>query len=715
MVEIADSVSQRKARIIFANWTPAARILYCTIVLAALLPAQTAELFRDDFAGFPPGWLSSPVGVLNPAIQAYHYLPHRGVPLGRWANAICHLDAWAIGDEDGKPYLEQMTINYQKSAMNPIFLTGEPEWADYTVQVKVKPLNLSDMVGLVFRYRTNRYYYLFALTGGRRARLALRLPIDKGLREADWRELAGADFTYDPKHYYTLKVENSGPRMRAYIDGVQVLEASAPEILAGKAGVTANVPARFQDFQVTTSLARKRQIEADIQKRIADVAALREQNPKLKLWKKFETPGFGAGLNVRVGDLDGDGNLDMLIGQNIRRFSGNAHQISCLTAVTLDGKVLWQSGRPDKRNGLITTDTPFQIHDIDGDGRNEVVMVKDMKLQILEGSTGAVKHWSWMPVAPSDRVGRPDELEKGEERPYEFENGDSIAFVNFSGNPDRREILVKDRYSHFWVFDNRLKFLWEGKGRVGHYPYVADVDGDGRDEVAIGLSLWDHTGRRIWSREDVVKEHSDGIVMGNFSGDPKQPWRVYSCASDEGFVLLDSNGTVLKHIHIGHAQSPTIGKYRPDLPGLQLMTMTYWKSPGILTLFDYEGRVLAQGEPIHTGTAMLPVNWRGDGQEFILLSANPREGGMMDAQFRRVVMFPDDGHPELASTVANVTGDARDEIIVWDLDRVWIYTQDRAFTGKRIYAPVRNPFYNHSTFRTNVSLPRWVDVSNATK
>lgn len=693
----------------------AKRLLCCLAACAALLPGQVADLIREDFSGYPPGWLSSPVGVLNPAIQAYHYLPHRGVPLGRWANAICHLDAWAVGDEDGKPYLEQILINYQKSVVNPIFLTGEPEWADYTVQVKMKPLNLNDMAGVVFRYRTNRHYYLFALTEGRRARLALRLPMEKALREADWRELGAADLPYDPTRYYTLKVENEGPRIRAYVDGVKILEASDSEILAGKTGVTANVPARFQDFQVTTSQARTRQIEAAIQKRHAEVAALREQNPKLKLWKKFETPNFGAGLNVRFGDLDGDGQLDMLIGQNIRRFSGNAHQISCLTAVTLDGKILWQLGRPDKRNGLITTDTPFQVHDIDGDGRNEVVMVKDMKLQVLDGSNGRTKQWVWMPVAPKNRVGRPDELEKGEERPYELENGDSIAFVNLSGNPARREILVKDRYSHFWVFDNRLKLLWEGSGRVGHYPYVADVEGDGRDKIAIGLALWDHTGRQLWSREDVIREHSDGVVIGNFSGDPKQSWRMYSCASDEGFVMIDNKGQVLKHIRIGHAQSPTIGKYRPDLPGLQLMTMTYWKSPGILTLFDHEGRILDQGEPIHTGSAMLPVNWRGDGEEFILLSGNPREGGMMDGRFRRVVMFPDDGHPELASTVANVTGDARDEIILWDLDRVWIYTQDRPFTGKRIYAPVRNPFYNHSTFRTNVSLPRWLDVSGAAR
>ena len=62
-----------------------------------------AELFRDDFSRFPPGWLTSPVGALNGAIQEYHYLPHRGVPLGPWENAICHLDAWVVGDEEANP------------------------------------------------------------------------------------------------------------------------------------------------------------------------------------------------------------------------------------------------------------------------------------------------------------------------------------------------------------------------------------------------------------------------------------------------------------------------------------------------------------------------------------------------------------------------------------------------------------------------------------
>jgi hypothetical protein len=53
--------------------------------------------------------------------------------------------------------------------------------------------------------------------------------------------------------------------------------------------------------------------------------------------------------------------------------------------VTLDGKVLWQIGKPDPRHGLLTSDTPFQVHDLDGDGKCEVFLMKDFKLQVLDG------------------------------------------------------------------------------------------------------------------------------------------------------------------------------------------------------------------------------------------------------------------------------------------------------------------------------------------
>jgi len=670
--------------------------LSIVILLAASLPA--ADLFKDDFSKLPPRIFSEPVKQLTNAIQEYHYLPHRGVPLGVWENAICHDDVWTGGDEDGVTYVEQHTVNNLARITNPLLITGDPEWSDYTLEVKVRPLSFADMAGIAFRYRTNRHYYLFALTGGKRAVLRLRLPFEKKTRVAEWKDLGAADFTYDVKRWYTLKVENEGPKIRAYVDGKLLIEAGDNEILKGKIGVTSNIPARFTAVRVSVTPAVEKAIRQRIAAREAELAKLRESNPKLKLWKKFETPRFGAGRNVRFGDLDGDGRLEMLIGQNIRKASRNSFDhLSCLTAVTLDGKVLWQIGRPDPYNDVLANDTPFQIHDIDGDGKEEVVMVKDFKIQILEGKTGKVKQWTWMPEAPKDN----------KERPYELEVGDSIYFADFSGAGRRQDIIVKDRYRTFWVFDNQLKLKWWGQVNTGHYPYTLDVDGDKREELVIGYSMFTPAGKRLWSLDDQIGDHSDGIVLGNFSGDPRREPRVYMWASDEGFIMADLKGNILRRQRIGHTQSPSIAKYRPDLPGLQMMTVNFWRNPGIVTLFDADGEIIAQAEPIHSGSPMLPVNWRGDGQEFVLLSPSVKEGGMLDGHLRRVVVFPDDGHPDLACNALDLTGDARDEIVVWDANRVWIYTQDRPFTGAKIYAPQRNPHYNESNYRVNVSLPGW--------
>jgi hypothetical protein len=671
------------------------------LILSLLLsPANTVELFSDDFSRFPPGWLSTPVGQLNGAIQEYHYLPHRGVPLGPWANSICYLDAWVIGDEEGQPYLEQHLVNDLSALMNPIFLTGDSEWRDYTVEVKMKPLSLAEMAGIVFRYHTNRHFYLFALTGGNKARLTVRLPLEKTFRVADWRELKVAEFVYDTGSYYTLKVESEGTHIRGYVNGKLLVEADDNELAKGKVGLTANIPARFQQFRVTSTEETKQRIDQRIREREAELAGLRARNPKPKLWKQFSTSRFGAGRNVRFGDLDGDGTVEMLIAQNVPRVRGDAFDhISCLTALTLDGRVLWQLGKPDSRNGLLTNDTPFQIQDIDGDGRNDVVVVRDFKLQILDGSTGKLKRWAWMPPAPV----------QNQNRPYELNSGDSIAFFNLSGKSARRDILIKDRYNNFWTFNSDLELLWHGQANTGHYTFPFDADGDGLDEILIGYSMWDHKGRSVWNRESNFKDHVDSLSMGNFSGDPKAEPRVYASCSDEGFLMLDRRGNILKQVRVGHTQSASIARYRPDLPGLQYMTVNFWKNPGIVTLFDSDGNILAQEEPIHSGSPLLPVNWRGDGQEFALLSGNIREGGMIDGYLRRVVMFPDDGHPDLAAYVANLTGDSRDEIVLWDQERVWIYTQDRPFAGGRLYAPTRNPFYNDSNYRANVSLPHWAN------
>ena len=667
------------------------------------------ELFHDDFSKFPIGMLSAPIGQLNPAVQEYHWLARRGVPLEPWENPIIYLDPWTVGEEDGKPYLEMhlsaANRYLETSLLAPSFVTGDPEWADCTVEAQVRPLSFDESAGLVFRYLTNRHQYILVLEKGKRLRLAVRGMIEKSFCRVDVRDLGVVDFPYDTRTWYRLRVENEGRKIRAYVDGRLLLSAEDDEIPSGKVGVIAQSPARFADFRVSSP--QKEEIAARIRKRADEEKALQDENPKPKLWRTFETPKFGAGRNVRFGDLDGDGVPEMVIAQVVSKVdTGNFVECSCLTAVKLDGTVLWQIGKPDPRHGLLTSDTPFQLHDLDGKGMCDVILVKDFKLQILEGRTGKLKRWMWMPDVP-DAYKDKEKTAKFElkERPHELNAGDSISFFDLRGMGRRTDLLLKDRYRFFWTFDRDLRPLWQGGGRLGHFPYPYATGGQGRDDVFIGYARWTPDGKQLWSNDVTLNDHADAVAVGNFSGDPKAEARVYAAGSDEGFVIQDLQGNILKHQRVGHTQNMTIAKLRPELPGLQIATINFWKNPGILTVFDADGNILTQAEPHHCGSMILPVNWRGDGQEFLLLSGDPKQGGMLDGRLRRAVLFPDDGHPDLAAMVLDVTGDARDEILLWDQNRVWIYTQDRPAPGDQLYRPRRNPLYNDSNYRAQVSLP----------
>ena len=69
----------------------------------------------------------------------------------------------------------------------------------------------------------------------------------------NWETVATAPFPYTTQEYYLLKVENQGPNIRASINGNKVLEVSDAKYPAGKIGLSANVPARFQDVLVEVS------------------------------------------------------------------------------------------------------------------------------------------------------------------------------------------------------------------------------------------------------------------------------------------------------------------------------------------------------------------------------------------------------------------------------------------------------------------------------
>jgi len=79
--------------------------------------------------------------------------------------------------------------------------------------------------------------------------------------------------------------------------------------------------------------------------------------------------------------------------------------------------------------------------------------------------------------------------------------------------------------------------------------------------------------------------------------------------------------------------------------------------------------------PCQHGSMCLPINWTGSSEEYFVLSASHEEGGLFDGRGRCVVKFPADGHPDLCNAVLDMTGDCRDEIVVWDPFELWVYTQ----------------------------------------
>ena len=207
----------------------------------------------------------------------------------------------------------------------------------------------------------------------------------------------------------------------------------------------------------------------------------------------------------------------------------------------------------------------------------------------------------------------------------------------------------------------------------------------------------------------VIQDHADGVAMAKFSPDPKADPQLMIVASDEGTLFLDPQGRILKHHRLGHVQNPSVADFRPDLPGLEAVSINFWGNQGIINFYDANGDVYHDFEPCQHGSMMLPVNWTGQPPEYWILSPNVENGGMFDGWGRKVFQFPADGHPDQCVAVLDLTGDCRDEIVVWDPFEVWIYTQSDGPKSGRLYQPKRNALWNYSNYQANVSLPGWSD------
>ncbi|NQV33891.1 MAG: VCBS repeat-containing protein, partial [Phycisphaeraceae bacterium] len=617
------------------------RILLCLMLacLGVTASAQTATsvLLDDDFSKLPPRMFSS--GVVG-AQAEYHFLP-AVAQKGNWQVSCFRSDtsqrAWrVIADGDGQAMYQSMTSKISDAKyMHPMLVAGDPLWGDYTLNVAFSPEFNAMESGVIFRYQNDRCYYFLGVED-QQAVLKI-VNHASSFRTADITELGRRSFNWHVGETLTAKVTLDGDRIMASLNGNALFDVRDATWSFGRVALTADVPTVYHHVRVTAKPAAARATRLAIQARDLEEKQLQAGNPKLTLWKKIETHGFGTSRNLRFGDLNNDGQLDVLVAQVLRHGPKDRNcEVGCMTAMTFDGRQLWQSGEADPWNDLLTNDVAVQIHDIDNNGTTEVVYARDFKLTVADGATGRVLREISTPINRATKT------------PFDkFPRilGDSLFFADFRGQGHAGDIVLKDRYQQVFVLTDRLEPLWQTTCNTGHYPFAYDIDHDGKDELAIGYNLYDDDGTLLWSLEDVLSDHADGVAIANLSQTPGGPLGMINAASDEGMIFLDIHGKILKRHWIGHVQNPAIANFRDDLQGLETVSINFWGNQGIVSYFDSKGEMYLQHEPIQYGSMMLPVNWAGNGESLILLSADVVEGGMLDGWGRRVVRFPADGHP----------------------------------------------------------------------
>ena len=325
----------------------------------------------------------------------YHYLPE-AAPRHGWAVA-CFASreagrAWHVIEDGGHKEMCQV-LDERRPHTHPMLSSGDDAWADYALRVRFRPESESGMSGVVFRYHNNRCHYFFGFDDNR---LVLRLVLhEAAYRVPGGRELASVEATRDRRAEWTASVVLHGTHIRAEIEGLARLEATDETFLHGKIGLLADTPTRYRSVEVSATAEEASRIVTAQSREVLKVEKLRSHYPRPVLLSRFDTPGFGAARNLRFGDLTGDGRPDLVIGQITHHGPRDAYsEVGCITAMTFDGKVLWQSGTPDPAKYSLTNDVALQIHDIDGDDRNEVVFCRDFELFVADGATGEVKYYA---------------------------------------------------------------------------------------------------------------------------------------------------------------------------------------------------------------------------------------------------------------------------------------------------------------------------------
>ncbi|MFC3491549.1 rhamnogalacturonan lyase [Glycomyces rhizosphaerae] len=273
----------------------------------------------------------------------------------------------------------------------------------------------------------------------------------------------------------------------------------------------------------------------------------------------LDVPADGDGYtysanDVSVGDLDGDGRYEYLVKWDPSNSKDNSQSGVTgnvyVDAYTLEGERLWRIdlGRNIRAGQHYTQ---FQVYDYDGDGKAEIAMktadatvdgtgavIGDANADhrnsggyvlegpefftVFEGATGAaVDTIDYQPgrgnVADwgDDYGNRVDRFLAG----TAYLDGESPSMIFSRGYYTRSVIWAVDfdgqNLAERWTFDSdEAGSEYEGQG--AHSLSIADLDGDGRQEVVFGAMAVDDDGSPLWNTR---MYHGDALHVSDFVPD----------------------------------------------------------------------------------------------------------------------------------------------------------------------------------------------------
>lgn len=385
--------------------------------------------------------------------------------------------------------------------------------------------------------------------------------------------------------------------------------------------------------------------------------------------------GFAPGYPFRVGDVNGDG---------LAEYVAVAHGGQYMLVLGSDGRELWDANlaNTDKH-----TTTALEIADVDGDGEAEVVVGEEPEgennVLVLDWQ-GQVEHRVRLPLGQKD---------------YDGNAIDSFGVADVDGD-GRKELIVAVNGGSVYALDHHLKTLWARTGlnpSFEHFVHSGDLDGDGRDEVAVSgalsiedtehntFYLLDHDGKVRWTRalaEIGPDKHVDYAIIAAIEGERN---RRNTMITATGGCLFDAEGNLLWTVRdeMNHGQWVDVGDVRKDLPGQEILLSELWGFRQLMLLVSSTGEVLWRFQEIHPyghPTHAYFIDWKGDGQELCIIGEQPGDVAPEVRTYRITLVdpfgevllripFQDTSVPgwfynfENSPAVCDVDGDGRQEFV----------------------------------------------------